>query len=69
MLQAKTQISLHMEAVWSESSLSAWRNFAFLVIQNMPSEDSYQTAWMCRQIWTFARHTSKIIFSDIATEM
>ena len=42
--ETKTQISLRIRAVWLESSLSAWRNFPTLVIQNMPSEDSDQTA-------------------------
>ena len=31
-------------AVWSESSLSAWRNLASLALQNAPIEDSDQTA-------------------------
>ena len=34
----KTQISLRICTVWSESSLSAWRNFASLGIQNTPSD-------------------------------
>ena len=33
-----------------ESSLSAWRNFAFLAIQNAFSEDSDQTVRMCSLI-------------------
>ena len=39
------------------SLLSAWRNFASLAIQNAPSEDSDQTARMCRLIWIFAGRT------------
>ena len=54
----KTQISLRVCAVWSESSLSAWRNFASLAIQNAPSEESDQTARMRRLIWIFAGRTS-----------
>ena len=42
----KTQISLCIHAVWSESLQSVWRNFASLAIQNAPSEDSEQTAQM-----------------------
>ena len=42
----KTQISLHIRAVWPESSFSAWRNFASLAIQNAFSEDSDQTVRM-----------------------
>ena len=50
----KTQISLRIRAVWAESSLSAWRNFASLAIQNAPGEVSDQTARMRRLIWMFA---------------
>ena len=57
MRPANSQISLRMLAVWSESSLSAWRNVAFLVIQKAPSEDSGQTARMRRLIWIFAGRT------------
>ena len=38
MLPKKTQISLHICAVWSESSLSTWRNSALLAIQNGPEK-------------------------------
>ena len=37
-------LSLLSHAVWSDSSLYAWRNFASLAIQNALSEDSGQTA-------------------------
>ena len=50
----KTQTSLHIWAVWPESSMSARRNVASLVIQNTPSEDSDQTARMRRLIWIFS---------------
>ena len=40
-----------------QSSLSAWRNFASLAIQNASSEDSDQTARMRRLIWIFAGRT------------
>ena len=36
----KTLISLRIRAVWSESSLFTWRNFASLTIQDAPSEES-----------------------------
>ena len=39
----KTQISLFIRAVWSESSMSTWRNLASWAIQNVPSEGSDQT--------------------------
>ena len=52
-------ISLRLKSVWTAThsdqfSFSAWRNFASLVIQNAPSEDSDQTAWIIRLIWIFA---------------
>ena len=53
----KTQISLRIRAVWFESSLSAWKNFASFAIQNVPSEDSDQTARIRRLIWIFAGRT------------
>ena len=52
----KTQISMCIHTIWLESSLSTWRNFASLAIQNVPSEDSDQSARMCRLIWTLAEH-------------
>ena len=45
---AKTQISLHIRIVWSESSLYARRNFSSLAIQDAPSYDSKQTTRMHR---------------------
>ena len=53
----KTQIRLRISAVWSESTLTAWRNFASLARQNAPIEDSDQTARMRRLIWIFAWRT------------
>ena len=53
----KTQIRLRMRTVWSESSLSEWRNFASLAIQNAPSEDSDHIARMRRMIWVFSGGT------------
>ena len=55
----KTQISLRIRAVWLESSLPAWRNFAFLVIKKCPSEESDQTARKRRLIWNFAGRTCR----------
>ena len=59
--RTKTQISLRICAVRSESSLSAWRNLASLAIQNAPSEDSDQTARMRRLIWIFAGRTCPVV--------
>ena len=44
MRPTKTQNSLRTRAVRLESSLSPLRNVASLAIQNVPSEDSDQTA-------------------------
>ena len=50
-------ISLRISAVWSESSLSAWKNFASLAFKIEPSADSHQTAWMRRLIWIVVGRT------------
>ena len=57
MRPAKTQISLGIRPVWSESSLSAWRNFGLLATHWAHSEDSDQTGRMPRLIWVFAGRT------------
>ena len=54
---AKTQISLGIRPVWSESSLSAWRNLGSLATHWAHSEDSDQTGQMPRLIWVFAGST------------
>ena len=51
---AKTQISLGIRPVWSESSLSAWRKFGSLATHWAHSEDSDQSGRMPRLIWVFA---------------
>ena len=51
---AKTQISLGIRPVWSESSLSAWKTLA---THWAHSEDSDQTGLMPRLIWVFAWRT------------
>ena len=50
---AKTQISLGIRPVWSESSLSAWRKLGSLATRWPHSEDSDQTGQMPRLIWIF----------------
>ena len=50
---AKTQISLGIRPVWSESSLSAWRNPGSLATHWAHSEDSDQIGRMPRLIWVF----------------
>ena len=54
---AKTQISLGIRPVWSESSLSTWRKLGSLATHWMHSEDSDQTGRMPRLIWVFAGRT------------
>ena len=57
-------------SVQSNQSLGcAHEENASLGIQNVPSEDSYQTIWMCRLIW-IAAHTimSKSTFSDVRAQ-
>ena len=55
--QAKTQISLGIRPVWSESSLSAWRKLVSLATHLAHSKDSDQTGRMPRLIWVFAGRT------------
>ena len=43
---AKTQISLGIRPVWSESSLSTWRKLGSLATHQAHSEDSDQTGQM-----------------------
>ena len=47
--------------VWSESSLSAWRNIWALTTCWVHSEDSDQTGWMPRLIWVFTGLTCHFI--------
>ena len=58
---AKTQISLGIRPVWSESSLSAWRNLGSLATHWEHSEDSDQTGRMPRLIWVFAGRTLMLL--------
>ena len=53
----KTQISLGIPPVWSESSLTTWRKLGFLATHWAHSEDSDQTGWMPRLIWVFTGRT------------
>ena len=61
MRPAKTQISLGVHPVWSESSLSAWRNHGSLATHLVHSEDSDQTELMPRLIWVFAGRTGHFV--------
>ena len=68
-LPAKTQISLGIHAVWSEFSLSAWRNIGSWATHWVHSKDSDQTRQMPRLIWVFAGHTSFCWFCHAAAQM
>ena len=50
---AKTQISLGICPVWSESSPSTWRNIGPLTTYWVHSQDSDHTGQMPRLIWVF----------------
>ena len=56
---AKTQISLRIRPVWSESSLSAWRSTEPLATHLAHSKDSDQTGRMPRLIWVFLNNLLK----------
>ena len=67
---AKTQISLGIHPVWSESSLSAWRNLGCWATQWVHNEDSDQTGWDTQAdlslCWT---HMSVCWFYHVASQM
>ena len=50
-----------------KSSLSAWRHFASLIIQNVPSEYSDQTVNAQANLNLHWAHMSEGMFSDVAT--
>ena len=54
---AKTQISLGIRPVWSESSLSTCRKLGSLATQWLHSKDADQTGQMSRLIWVFTGRT------------
>ena len=54
-------------AQFDQCSLSGWRNFAYLTIQNAPDEDSDQTAqlrWV-RHIWIFTVISEDIFLGPV----
>ena len=57
----KTQISLGIHPVWSESSLSAWRKLGSSATHWAHSKDSEQTGQMPRLICVFAGRTCHIV--------
>ena len=58
---AKTQISLGIHPVWSESSMSACRKLGSPATHWAHSEDSDQTGRMPRLIWVFAGRTGFVM--------
>ena len=58
---AKTQISLGIRPVWSQSSLSAWRKLGSLATHQVHSKDSDQTGRMPRLIRVFAGYTITLL--------
>ena len=64
----KTQISLGICQVWSESSLSVWRKLESLDTHWVHSKDSDQTGRMPRLNWVFAGRTVilMVFFHEVA---
>ena len=58
---AKTQISLGIRPVWSESLLSAWRKLGSLATHWVHSKDSDQSGWMPRLSWIFTERTCHFV--------
>ena len=61
MRPAKTQISLCIRPVWSESSLSTWRKLGSLSTHWAHSEDPDQTGRTPRLIWVFEGRTCHFV--------
>ena len=57
----KTQISLGIRPVWSESFLTAWRNIGPLTTYWAHSKGYDQTGWMPRLIQDFAGHPAQFV--------
>ena len=58
---AKTQISLGIRPVWSESWLSPWRKLGSSATHWAHSRDSDQTGWTPRLIWVFTGCTCHFV--------
>ena len=58
---AKTQISLGIHTVWSESLLSAWRNLGSFATHWGHSKESDQTGQIPKLICVFAGHTCHFV--------
>ena len=58
---AKTQISLRIRAVWSESSLIACAFYSLRAIQGEINENPCDTWWDFRLIWVFVVHTGVFV--------
>ena len=58
---AKPRISLGIYTVWSEASLSAWRNIGSLAIHWVHSEDSDQSGRIPRLNWVFTGRTCHLL--------
>ena len=61
MRPAKTQISLRIRAVWSESSLITCAFYSLRAIQRGLNENPCHTWWMYGLIWVFAGYTGLIV--------
>ena len=66
---AKTQLSLGIRPVWSESSLGAWRNLGALASHLAHSEDSDQSGRMPRLISLCWAHMSFCWFCHAAAQI
>ena len=58
---AKTQISMRIRSVWSESLLIACDFYSLRAIQREINENPCHNRWISRLIWVFAGHTGLIV--------
>ena len=53
MRQMKTQINLRIRAVWPESMVSAWRNYASLAMIRLRECTGWSESFVGADVWTF----------------
>ena len=62
----RTQISLHIQAVWSEPLLITCAFYSLRAIQRGMNKNPCHTGWMFRLFWVFAGQTGLIVVLSCA---
>ena len=66
---AKTQISLVIRPVWSESLLSAWRRFESLATHKAHGRDSDHASRIRRLMWVFAGRKGNLVVMSCSSSL